>query len=76
MEPKWLDAPFFTLLEDFSSLQGYFMGQAMFIAKIILTLNLGFIAIKYIAKGEGLSEQLIKTFTSVIFFLIFINAYP
>ena len=76
MEPKWLDAPFFTLLEDFSSLQGYFMGQAVFIAKIILTLNLGFIAIKYIAKGEGLSEQLIKTFTSVIFFLIFINAYP
>ncbi|MCD1653524.1 type IV secretion system protein [Treponema zuelzerae] len=76
MEPKWLDAPFFTLLEDFSSLQGYFMGQAMFIAKIILTLNLGLIAIKYIAKGEGLSEQLIKTLTSVIFFLIFINAYP
>ncbi len=76
MEPKWVDAPFFVLLEDFSSLQGYFMGQAMFIAKIILTLNLGLIALKYIAKGEGLSEQLTKTFTSVVFFLIFMNAYP
>ncbi len=76
MEPKWLDAPFFTLLEDFSSLQGYFIGQAMFIAKIILTLNLGFIALKYIAKGEGLSEQIIKTITSVILFMILIHAYP
>ncbi len=76
MEPKWLDAPFFNLLEDFASLQGYFMVQAMFIAKIVLTLNLGFIAIKYIAKGEGISEQLMKVLMSVIMFLIIVNSYP
>lgn len=76
MEPKWLDAPFFTLVEDFTSLQGYFIAQAIFIAKIVLTLNLGFIAIKYIAKGEGLSEQMIKVLSSIILFLILINIYP
>ena len=76
MEPKWLDAPFFTLVEDFSGLQTYFLAQAMFIAKIILTLNIGFMAIKYIAKGQGLSEQLIKVLSSLIIFLIVINSYP
>ena len=76
MEPKWLDAPFFTLVEDFSSLQTYFLAQAMFIAKIVLTLNIGFMAIKYVAKGQGLSEQLIKVLSSLIIFLIVINSYP
>lgn len=76
MEPRWLDLPFFTLVENFTSLQAYFIAQAIFIGKIVLTLNLGFIAIKYMARGEGLTEQMTKVLTSVILFLILISAYP
>jgi type IV secretion system protein TrbL len=76
MEPKWLDAPFFDMLTDFSSLQTYFMTQAIFIAKIVITLNLGFIVIKYVAKGSGLSEQLIKLASSLIIFFIIVSSYP
>ena len=76
MEPKWLDAPFFNLVEDFSSIQGYFLTQAFFIAKIVMTLNLGFIALKYAVKGSDLKEPLIKLASSVIIFLILMNLYP
>jgi len=76
MEPKWLDAPFFNLLEDFASLQTYFMAQALFIAKIVITLNIGFMAIKYAIKGEGFKEPVVKLLTSLILFLIIINSYP
>ena len=76
MEPKWLDAPFFDLLEDFTSLQGYFITQALFIAKIVMMLNLGFIAIKYAVKGDGIKEPVVKLASSIIIFLIIINSYP
>lgn len=72
----WLDSPFFDLVEQFSSIQGYFLAQAMFIAKIVLTINLGFICIKYAIKGSEIKEPIIKMVTSIVIFLIVLNIYP
>ena len=75
-EPTWLDAPFFTVLEDFASIQSYFIGQAMVIARILLLLNIGLIAIKYAIKGSDLKEPVIKLVMAWLFFIVTINMYP
>lgn len=72
----WVDGPFFQLIEDFGAFQHYFLTQALFIGKIVVMINLGMMLIKYISKGSGLNEQMLKLSMQLIVFLIIFNIYP
>ena len=49
---EYVDAPFFALLDQFTSLQGYFLGQVWAIGRIILMLTILFACIKHAMNGE------------------------
>ncbi|GHU78520.1 hypothetical protein FACS189462_3320 [Spirochaetia bacterium] len=72
----WLDAPFFTILDKLADLQSYFLGQAWFIAQIVLILCLGFAAIKYAVNGEGLKDSIAKLGMAFVMFSVLMYGYP
>jgi type IV secretory pathway TrbL component len=72
----WLDAPFFSVLDKLAGLQSYFIGQAWFIAQIVLLLCIGFAAIKYAINGEGLKDSIAKMGMAFIIFTILMYGYP
>ena len=72
----WLDAPFFSILDKLAGLQSYFIGQAWFVARIIMLLAIGFAAIKYAINGEGLKDSVSKIAIAFIVFSILMYSYP
>jgi hypothetical protein len=72
----WLDAPFFNILDKLAGLQSYFLGQAWFVARIVLLLCIGFAAIKYAVNGEGLKDSIAKMGIAFILFTVLMSSYP
>jgi type IV secretion system protein TrbL len=75
-EYEWLDAPFFNLLNRFSQIQNYFTGVTWSIAKVVVTLCLGFMFLRYALTGEGLRENLTKFLLSFVIYAVVIGNYP
>lgn len=72
----WVDAPFFDLLQKFVSLQSFFLQQAWFLGKIVMSFNVGIMLIKYAIRGSDLVEPLTKLGIAFLSFWILLNAYP
>ena len=67
---------FFFVVDKIIALQSYFIGQALFIGRIVLLIAISSAAINYALTGTGLKENIIKILKATIFFFIVIFAYP
>ena len=73
---QWLDRPFVDLLTQVNGLLPYFMTQARYLASFLLFLNISLAALRYAITHQGFKEDMIKTATAIVLFVIIINAYP
>jgi len=67
---------FFFVVDKIIALQGYFLGQALFIGRIVFLIAISSAALNYALTGTGLKENIIKILKATIFFFIVIVAYP
>ena len=72
----WLDHPFTDLLTQVNGLLPYFMTLSRYLASFLLFLSINLAAIKYAITHQGFKEDMIKTATALVLFVIIINAYP
>ncbi len=70
------DEPFKELLNQMGSLLPFFMTQAVFISKILLTVNILLSGIKYAVTKQGLKESLIKAVEAYILLMCILHYYP
>ena len=73
---QWLDHPFVDLLSQIKGLLPYFMIQARYLAGFLLLLNISLSSIKYAITHQGIKDDIVKTATALVFFVIIINLYP
>lgn len=73
---QWLDHSFTDLLTQVNGLLPYFMTLSRYLANFLLFLNISFAALRYALTHQGFKEDMIKTATAIILFVIIINAYP
>lgn len=73
---KWLDAPYYELLDQFMNLFWYFREKAWAIGRIVMGYNVCMILIKYAVKGQGLRDELVKIGIAFMSFWLLFNAYP
>ena len=73
---QWLDHPFVDLLTQTNGLLPYFMTLSRYLASFLLFLSINLAAIKYAITHQGFKEDMIKTATALVLFVIIINAYP
>ena len=67
---------FFFVVDKIIELQGYFLGQALYIGRIVLIIAISSAALNYALTGTGLKENVVKILKATVFFLIVIAAYP
>jgi len=67
---------YYFVIDKIIALQSYFIGQALFIGKIVLSIAIFSAALNYALTGTGLKENIIKILKATVFFLIVIAAYP
>ena len=67
---------FFFVVDKIIELQSFFIGQALFIGKLVLLIAVFSAAFNYALTGSGLKENIIKILKATVFFLIVIFAYP
>jgi len=71
-----LNDAFYFVIDKIVELQGFFLGQAMVIGRIVLLIAILSAALNYALTGQGLKENIIKISKATLFFLIVIFAYP
>lgn len=71
-----LNNAFYFVTTKIIEIQGYFIGIAWGIGRVVLLIALLSMAFNYALTGQGLKENVIKLLKATLFFIIVMGAYP
>ena len=67
---------FYFVVDKIITLQGFFLGEALKIGRVVLLIAILSTALNYALTGTGLKENIIKILKATVFFFIVVFAYP
>ena len=74
-DTTWLDTPFHDMMARAIKIMNYFLVQTKFIAGIILLVSLVMCAIRMATTGKGVKDEIVKTLTAIILYVIVSTNY-